>query len=387
MKRPGFVGRLDPQESNENFEKPRDHTQRTIWAPFYKDSENIYPNDLALRVLRSPTHGSVIRSKHAYAVGNGLTGLDEDILEGWGKLYWRLILDFITSGNAYLEGVRVGGQIQWMHHDYTTVRKTWDGSNFLISRYWREIKNRQSWDNKQFPVDEVPAWDGKDRQGRFMLHLKNYNPEYAHYGVPDYGQGVQDWADIEYQIARFNLGRFKRGFMPSAWITLQGEAPDGWTAEQYEQALNDRFTGEANDNRLVVEFVGSPEMKADIHEFQGPRKGDFLEMKQLARESIVEGHSWFQSLIGIAQAGALGDRAALEVQYEAALNEVVMPRYQRPMLAFVAEALEISGVADTSELGVMQIQPTSVKGDIDPAQVLTIGQQQELLGQIGRAHV
>ena len=45
---------------------------RSKWIPFFKDSNNVYINDLAKRKRRSPTHGAVLKSKAVYSVGEGL---------------------------------------------------------------------------------------------------------------------------------------------------------------------------------------------------------------------------------------------------------------------------------------------------------------------------
>ena len=43
--------------------------QSTKWVPFFKDTKNIYVNDLALRYRRSATMAAIINSKVNYTIG------------------------------------------------------------------------------------------------------------------------------------------------------------------------------------------------------------------------------------------------------------------------------------------------------------------------------
>lgn len=56
-------------DANVTQEKQTKSEQQTKWYPFFKDSDNCYINDLALRAKRSPTHGAILQSKAVYTAG------------------------------------------------------------------------------------------------------------------------------------------------------------------------------------------------------------------------------------------------------------------------------------------------------------------------------
>jgi hypothetical protein len=58
------------------------------WVPFFRDSDNLYPNDLAKRARRSSTHGSIINQKLSFTVGKGFIytdskGVNIDYIDHW----------------------------------------------------------------------------------------------------------------------------------------------------------------------------------------------------------------------------------------------------------------------------------------------------------------
>lgn len=371
----GFASVSNPSDPTETKEANKDDINLTQWAPFFLDSRNIYINDLALRAQRSPTHNAILQSKVTYAYGQGITDTPKmvnSIGDDWNKIFKKVMRDFVYFGNAWMEGVREGGRLFFFHVDATKCRVSLDGKMGYISSSWRKIGS--SINAGKYKVVDVPIFDKAKTQKRFLVHLRSYHPEYEFYGLPDH-VGVLRWADIEYQIPTFNIGRFKRGFMGSKQITIKGEPPDGVSAEAYLKEFLDNFTGEGNDHKVILSLVSGDDADVVVTDLDNLAEGEFMNLQQLAQNNIISGHSWFASLAGITTPGALGDRGSLQVQYEAAMNGVAIPRYRIPVLEFLGAAM------DETELEVANIQPVSVASALDPKSVISIGRQQEILGE------
>ncbi|MFZ9848610.1 MAG: hypothetical protein ACO3EE_10720, partial [Flavobacteriales bacterium] len=131
----------------------------TPWIPFFKDSNNIYINDLALRARRSPVHGSIIRSKIAYACGQGfefkikgkeyrLDDLDAKYKkwfqqcnadgQSFNEVFRNIMTNFIMLANAYPWVVRTAreGVFGLYSEDATKVRISKDKKKTYRSSFW-----------------------------------------------------------------------------------------------------------------------------------------------------------------------------------------------------------------------------------------------------------
>lgn len=368
---------------------------RTKWVPFFAESGNVYINDLAVRKRRSSTHGAIIKSKHIFTVGEGFSywikgeqkeydELDErqkmllqaNDSESLYDIFCKIALDWIYSGNLYCQGARVRDVIAFFHSDATTVRTSWDKDKFFITNYWRQIGNAARSPRAEYSPETIDAYKPGSKQKNFMLHLANYEPEFEYYGLPDH-HGVLKWADIEYQIPTFNLNRIHNGFFPSVYMALFGQAPEGMTDKQFINTVVDKYTGEGNNSKIFAELLDDEKQKAHIHEFGGARDGEFKELDELAVQRIVSGHRWFTSLTGIVLAGKLGNVQQIRQEYEVAMNTIVRPEYQKPLLALMHKLLELRGETEL-KLDIVNSPPSSL--NINPDGVLTIDEARAILG-------
>lgn len=378
-----------PKEKTSERAKQDSHTK---WVNFFTDTDNIFPNDLAKRARRSATHGAVLRSKIIYATGQGFeyfindepTELEDDWTNdvdgertSLHELYQQIQHNYISIGNAYIEVQRSGDSWFLFPHDATKIRLGKDRKKAYISAFWREIQLGEA--TTLAPVKEIELWNGKvdTKQKRFLIHLKQTANEYDYYGVPEY-VGVLQWADIEYRIPNYNLTRFDNGFFPSALITLKGNPPQGMTAQKFVEKVKDNFTGEGNNDKMFVQLVSDESQTADIFEFSGVKEGEFKELQELATSKIINGHRWFPELAGIQTAGKLSGAKEIRNQYEIALNSLIKPEFQNPVLKCFNTLLKMIGKQYTVE--VINVAPVGLAEMIDPTKVLSINEQRALLG-------
>ena len=360
---------------------------RSKWIPFFEGSNNVWVNDLALRKRRSSTNGAVLESKVTYSVGNKLLYSDDlspsqlDYSEGVNsndeslyEVYTNVQSDYIVFGNAYIEVVKEQGRINLFHRDATTVRISKNGERAYLSNFWRDIGTNITYPNRQYPISEI---DLTGKESRYLIHIKNYEPEYQTYGVPDYSGALKD-ADIEYKISTFNLDKLNNGFFPSVLLQLFGEPPDGKDPQQYVKDIVNKFTGEGNARKVVAELLDDKDQAANIHEFKTPQTGEFLQLKQLVKEGIIEGHRWHSALM-MQVSGKLANASDIRTAFEM-VNNTVIPAYRKPILkAF--EGILTETVLGGLKLRIMPIRPVSSSDRVTLTDVWTINELREETGK------
>jgi len=386
------------QDVNSTEEKEQTSLKKTNWFPFFKDSENIYINDLAKRARRSPTHGAILQSKATYTSGQDFTYIKDgeaipndkvdsnfldyisEINQDRQSLHWlftKNAYDFIYSGNAYIE-VKQGKEFTAAF--YMDASKVRVGKNdAYVSAYWTTIKNDPSRINKDYPVETIELWNGKidTKQKHFVIHIKNDTPEFDYYGLPEHLQ-VLKWADVEYKIAEFNLNKLKNGFFPSVAITVVGTPPEGMTEQTYVETIQDKFTDEGNNSKMVVQMVDDKDQAFQVTEFTGASEGEMLQLVEAAQDKIIAGHRWFPSLAGIATAGSLGSNQQIRNEYNIALKGVVIPQFQKPLLKTFNDFLKIAGYDE--QVDVLNVAPVGLEDKLDPKRVMTEDEQRAAFG-------
>lgn len=377
-------------------EKDRREDNPNNWVWWY--DTNKFPNDLAVRTMRSGTHSGIINSKHTLTIGEGLryfqneieveSGREFDYLqeinandESFEEVFEQNAFDFIFSGNAFIEGVRSGERVNFYRKDLTTMRsgKMVKGriEDYYYSEDWPEIGTGRPL--KTTPVEVIPAYNGNKNQKRFILHLRNKYPSIKYYGVPDFMASIlSGWVDINYRIGKHNIDKFDNGFMPSGIIQLFGDVPEGKTPEDYLSEVRAKFTGEGKNDKLYLQLLDDPELKANIELFDQIRDGDFEILDKMADQQLVTAHGWFRSLTGLAQQGQLGNTQQIRNEFEMAMNMKVKPGYRRPLLRFAKKMMKIANI--DIDIDVINIDPISLTGDIEVNRVLTVDEGREVLG-------
>jgi hypothetical protein len=368
------------------------------WIPFFQDSDNIYVNDLAKRARRSSTHSSIINQKITFVKGKQFTFHDmdgnvisyddlPDDFKEWiaevnpeGDSLYDVFCDWVQSyvitGNFYPHVKKSGDFVALYSEDATTVRKSKDKKTAYLSNFWRDIKLNTT-PTHEYPVYEIPFYDGTMRSN-YLIHGMRKYPEFNFYGLPDY-VGALDWIDIEYRMSKYNIDKFDNGFFPSVLIQLFGEVPDGLNAQQYVDKIKEKFTGEANNDKFLVELLDSPEQAASIKEFERERDGEFLELSQMAVKAIITAHRITPSLAGLETAGKLGSSQQMREEYDKFMNSVIIPDFQEPLLKCLNKIIE----RETNygiKLGILNVAPVGNSEKVDVNGVITINEARKMLG-------
>jgi hypothetical protein len=204
-------------------------------------------------------------------------------------------------------------------------------------------------------------------------------PEFNYYGLPHY-VGAIDWIDIEYRMSKYNIDKFDNGFFPSVLIQMFGEVPDGMNAQQYVDKIKEKFTGESNNDKFLVELLDSPDQAASIKEFERERDGEFLELSQLAVKCIVTAHRITGSLAGLETAGKLGSNQQIKDEYDKFMNSVIIPDFQEPLLNMLNKIIARETKWNNIKIGILNVAPVGNADKIDINGVITINEARKMLG-------
>ena len=368
------------------------------WVPFFQDSDNVYVNDLAKRARRSSTHSSIINQKITFVKGKEFTFHDMDgkaisyddlpnDFKEWiqevnpeGDSLYDVFCDWVQSyvitGNFYPHVKKSGDFVALYSEDATTVRKSKDKKTAYLSNFWRDIRLNTT-PTHEYPVYEIPFYDGTKR-ANYLVHGMRKYPEFNYYGLPDY-VGALDWIDIEYRMSKYNIDKFDNGFFPSVLMQLFGEVPDGMNAQTYVEKFKEKFTGESNNDKMIVELLDSPEQAAIIKEFERERDGEFLELSQLAVKSIITAHRITPSLSGLETAGKLGSSQQMREEYDKFMNSVIIPDFQEPLLKILNNII----TRETNygiKVGILNVSPVGNSEKVDINGVITINEARKMLG-------
>jgi hypothetical protein len=368
------------------------------WVPFFQDSDNIYVNDLAKRARRSSTHSSIVNQKITFVKGKYFTfsidgspvmydDLPDDFKE-WCKevnpegqslydVFCEWIQSYVITGNYYPHVKKSGDYTALYSEDATTVRKSKDTKRAYLSNFWRDI-GLSNTPSAEYPVNELEFYDGTN-QNEFLIHGMRKYPEFNYYGLPDY-VGALDWIDIEYRMSKYNIDKFDNGFFPSVLIQMFGEVPDGMNAQQYVDKIKDKFTGEANNDKFLVELLDSPDQAASIKEFERERDGEFLELSQLTTKAIITAHRITPSLAGIETGGKLGSNQQIKDEYDKFMNSVVIPDFQEPLLKVLNKIISRDTRYGNIEIGILNVAPVGNSSRVDINGVVTINEARKMLG-------
>jgi hypothetical protein len=377
-----------------------DYPQRVVSdGKFWRwGDDNLLPEALALLSRRSTTHRRIINDKADYISGKGFAfdpaeeRLGEFIgrVNGSGeslrKVLNKLAFDKSLFGNAFLEVVTDPGHsfLSLHHQDASRCRVGRDGRHILLHHDWSRFRPSEARTAPLYP-DFATAPDGLLRS---IIHYKDYEPMFEHYGVPSYIAGMNVSA-IAYKTDRWNISRLDNSFQLSGVMMLDASVDNEQQANDIARTAERKFAGSPGQVMFVIKESDSNENSRFIP-IASDNEGDWKALHEQATADIVVAHSWFRSLSGLDYASGFNADRILH-EYEIALNTVILPE-QAEMLEPICRVVELVLGVDTSSLAVVNRPPTKAKPlymkvwearkadglDYDPEDA----EQQHYLGQI-----
>lgn len=329
--------------------------------------DNLFPCALALMSRRSTTHRRIINDKADYISGKGfsfdpaqeLLGRFTERVNGGGEslrqVLNKLAFDKSLFGNAFLEVVTDAKRsfLSLYHQDASRVRVARDGEHLLFHHDWAAFDPSAA--------RSLPLWprleSASDGTLRSVIHYKDYEPMFEHYGVPPYiaGFGV---SAIAYKTDRWNISRLDNSFQLSGVMLLDGAVDSEEEADAVVRTAERKFAGKPGQVMFVIRD-GCENDHSSFIPLTSQNEGDWKSLHEQATSDIVVAHSWFRTLSGLDYTAGFSAERILH-EYEVALNTVILgeqAELMEPVRKVIATLLGI----DASSLEIVNRPPTRSK--------------------------
>ena len=330
--------------------------------------DNLFPAALATMARRSTTHRRIVNDKADYISGKGFV-CDEAAQpqlaafvrrangdgESLRQVLNKLAFDKALFGNAVLDAGTDAGHsfLSLSHQDAPRCRVARDSRHVLLHHDWSAFRTSEARRLPLYPLFE----EQPDGTLRTMVHYKDYEPAFEHYGVPPYIAGLNVSA-IAYKTDRWNISRLDNSFQLSGVMLLDSSAASEADAERIVRLAERRFAGNPGQVMFVIR-EGGEEDNSRFIPIASQNEGDWQALHEQATADIVVAHSWFRTLSGLDYSSGFSAERILH-EYEVALNTVILAEQAEltePIRALAAETLG----ADVSSLEIVNRPPTRSK--------------------------
>ena len=330
-------------------------------------NDNMLPYALSLIARRSVAHRRIINDKADYIAGKGLA-FDEDVpllgnivrrANGSGdtmrSIISRLAFDEAMLGNAFMEVVtdEKHSFLSLYHIDASLCRLARDMEHVILHHNWRVYRSSEAQRLPLYPNFEKQT----DGTLRSVVHYKDYEPLFSHYGVAPYIAGL-DAAAILYKTDRWNISRIDNAFQLSGVMFLDGAIDSESEADRLVRLAEEKFSG----NPGQVLFVLRDKSDGDNSRFipiDSSADGDWPTLHTQAESDLVIAHSWFRSLSGLDYSSGFSTDRILH-EYDVALNTVILSE-QEQLLEPIRDIIRTVLNLDASSLEIVNRPPTRSK--------------------------
>lgn len=301
-----------------------------IWKFGY---DNLFPQAVAFLNRSSSVHRGIIRSKVRYISGAGFSTTDKRLEiylqnanafgESLKDVVRKLVYDFISFGNAYLEVVTnsKGRFLNLYHQDATKCRLSFDKKSIILNHNWQSHEKKYDKRIPLYPVYEDTLSDGNLRS---IVHFKQYEPEFENYGIMDWVAGL-NVSSIAYKTDRWNISRLDNSFNTSGVMVVASEFKGDKEAKEFVEDFDNKFIGEGKQGKilLLTQTPGqTPDTASRFIPVSQSTEGDWQQLHLQSTSDLIIAHGWFRSLSGIADNTGFDTKRIIN-EYEIALSTVI----------------------------------------------------------------
>ena len=329
--------------------------------------DNCFPEALALLSRRSTVHRRIVNDKADYISGKGFTYdceiplLGEIVAcangegESLRQVVNKVAFDKILFGNAFMEVVtdEAHSFLSFYHQDASRCRVAKCGRHILIHHDWSQFKRGEAVSLPLYPNFEKQS----DGMLHSIIHYKDYEPMFEHYGVPQYIAGMNVSA-IAYKTDRWNIARLDSSFQPSGIMMLENTIDSEEEAARLMRVAESRFAGRPGQVMFIIKG-GSEEESSRFIPIESKSDGDWKALHEQSTNDIVVAHSWFRSLSGLDYTTGFNAERILH-EYEVALNTVILGE-QAELMEPILNAISTILSVDASSLVIVNRPPTNSK--------------------------
>lgn len=289
-------------------------------------SDNLYPNFLLQLFNEVSLHQSIVKNKVNFLMGDGIinkiSGKNAEYkindVYSLEEIVHHLIYDYLIF-NYYVLEVQYnvfGKPISINHIPAHHVRSNKSLTKFWVCDDWGVKKNILSYDR----------WvKGSNNDGKSKLYMfKNYQPSVNNvYPQPAYSAAIENM-QTEILIKSFHKNNVEDGFSATNIISFYKGMPSPEQARDLEKKFAADYSGVSGKKFILNHNEIGAEQGVNVDAVSaGDYSGNLENIRNTNTESILTSHQFHRALGGIETAGSLGDRTALETQYEMFKNVFV----------------------------------------------------------------
>lgn len=351
---------------------------QTPYVPFGVD--NLLPQYLAEIKRKSPTHRAILGQKKILSIGQEFHSENEMLIkfienvnidESLGDVYARVIDDYYSFGNAYVQIVKHNTGINLYHIDATKCRVSKDQEYIYIHPDWSQY---QSTKKDQVVIPIYPNFENNTS----ILQFKDYEPTFNYYGLPDFCAALE-WIGIDNHLQKYNLTKFENNFTPSCIVEINGDMGE-MEAETLVKEAQQKWTGQGNNSKILFLVKNGDTSPANITMLNDNADGSFMELQKLTSQNIITAHRWQPAMSGIVSSGKLSSTGSeIRVAWEMVMGTIIKD-VEGVVLTKIKKVITENSGLDTTDLQIVYEPPISYLSDIAPSSVLTVNEQRELLG-------
>lgn len=353
--------------------------------PFGND--NLFPQALSLITRRSPVHRSIIYWKTMFMTGDSFICQNDKVKEiikdvnndndSLRKVIKKLLFDWNTGGNCYMAITKYKGGFNIDHVDFTKcrVKDTQNSTNkvkgILIHPNWAKEQT-----TRNLTID-LPLYPNFTKDGKSIIHFKDYEPEYTHYGLPCW-VAAMDVAAIGWKTNKWNISRLDNSFRPSGILLIQGDLSEE-QAKELQKKLKEQQTGEGTQGKIlsIVKETGG-EASTTFTEYKNTDDGDWTKLHTQANTDLVSAHNWQKSLCNQTAIDGIGNTTLIRNEYGLAL--VTIKDTQMMFIEVLSKLYKDILNIDASTLTFVNKNPAPVTDKLDPSLIMTEDEQRAAFG-------
>ena len=384
------LGRIDPREFSEKINVDKD-IQFVNWG-----AKNLMPNVLLDMLYNSSTHLHIVNKRKQMLGGDGVVvkkSTNKSKIEteqfiknvnrfgdNMDNLLEKIFYDFVVFGQAAVQVIWGKGfnKISELHHipmnflRYNKKSKNAQIEKVWYSEDWKKFRNEEYCPIPMTPFTTIPELIVQAPTQ--VLLLRPYSPGCGYYTHPSYVGGL-NYINLDWQISELSTATIKNGIFPSIIITQKNVSDDDkdFIVNEFEK----QYTSQSNASKVIYSFVENmDDISFDTLDIKG-QETMIQTLNDLATMNILQAHGMPGILVGISEAGKLGESNEINnafIQYE---NTFIKPD-QDYVLSKINMLLGINGL---DELEITSSTPIPFQGSEQlMTKCLTINELREELG-------
>ena len=307
---------------------------------------NLFPNEVAEYLRRAKVQRGICNSKADFFAGSYFVSEDASFLEweknGFFKEHTRLVKDFEYSGNAYLHIITDARKsfVQIKHIDFTKCRKTKDGEVIVAPDWKVRFSGKQDKILPTFPNFYRNKEMFGDDLYHSSIHLKEYEPEFKHYGIPSWISGWENML-IDIRTDEWNLSHLDTGLKPDLVINM----PSGTTEQEIAMVKENMKDFKEGKPGSALFIFGDGAKTTVVNE--KVLDMDWSKLNDSNVEKTLIANSWFKSLMSVSQSTGF-DTQRVKWEYQLALRQIM--ERQEFFVSEYKNVLDVFGMSTDFEI-------------------------------------